>query len=72
MEFMRCENRQETECGKSTSQRSSGSIGENMGERDRLEQSIIAYMYEDAIVKSVSLYGNLRITNKAYMLLCYS
>lgn len=57
MEFMLCENRQETECGKGTSQRSSGSIGEDMRERDRLKQSIIAYMYENAIVKSVSLYA---------------
>lgn len=59
-EFMRCETRQETECGKGTSQRSSGSIGEDMGERDRLKQSIIAYMYENAIVKSVSLYANFK------------
>lgn len=59
MEFMRCENRQETECGKGTSQ-SSGSIGEEMGERDRLKQSIMAYMYENAIVKYVSLHANFK------------
>lgn len=57
---MLCENRQETECGKGTSQKSSGSIGEDMRERDRLKQSIIAYMYENAIVKSASLYANFK------------
>lgn len=60
MDFIQCENRQKTECGKGTSQRSSGSIGENMGERGRLKRSIITYMYEDAIEKSVSLYANFK------------
>lgn len=30
------------------------------GREGRLKQSIITYMYEDAIVKSVSLYANFK------------